>query len=107
MFHLIWDEISKAGYEKSLNSGLVLTGGGAQLEGMSEIAEQIFDLPIRRGVPVGVGGLADHVSNPAFATAVGLVLYAARHRGPATSSAGGGALTRVMGRLKTVFREFF
>ena len=107
MFHLIWDEISKAGYEKSLNSGLVLTGGGSQLEGMSEIAEQIFDLPIRRGVPVGVGGLADHVSNPAFATAVGLVLYAARHRSPVTSSAGGGALTRVMGRLKTVFKEFF
>jgi cell division protein FtsA len=107
MFHLIWDEISKAGYEKSLNSGLVLTGGGAQLEGMSEIAEQIFDLPIRRGVPVGVGGLADHVSNPAFATAVGLVLYAARHRGPAVSTSGGGALTRVMGRLKTVFKEFF
>ena len=107
MFHLIWDEISKAGYEKSLNSGLVLTGGGAQLEGMSEIAEQIFDLPIRRGVPVGVGGLADHVSNPAFATAVGLVLYAARHRGPAASTSGGGALTRVMGRLKTVFKEFF
>jgi cell division ATPase FtsA len=75
MFHLIWDEISKAGYEKSLNSGLVLTGGGAVLEGMSEIAEQIFDLPIRRGLPVGVGGLADHVSNPAYATAVGLVLY--------------------------------
>jgi cell division protein FtsA len=107
MFHLIWDEINKAGYEKSLNSGLVLTGGGAQLEGMSEIAEQIFDLPIRRGLPVGVGGLADHVSNPAFATAVGLVLYAARHRTTATSSVGGGALTRVMGRLKTVFREFF
>ena len=107
MFHLIWDEISKAGYEKSLNSGLVLTGGGAQLEGMSEIAEQIFDLPIRRGVPVGVGGLADHVSNPAFATAVGLVLYASRHRGPTTSAAGGGALTRVMGRLKMVFKEFF
>jgi cell division protein FtsA len=107
MFHLIWDEISKAGYEKSLNSGLVLTGGGSQLDGMSEIAEQIFDLPIRRGVPVGVGGLADHVSNPAFATAVGLVLYAARHRTTAASTAGGGALTRVMGRLKTVFREFF
>jgi cell division protein FtsA len=107
MFHLIWDEISKAGYEKSLNSGLVLTGGGAQLEGMSEIAEQIFDLPIRRGTPAGVGGLADHVSNPAFATAVGLVMYASRHRTPVTSLAGGGALTRVMGRLKTVFKEFF
>ena len=82
IFHLVWDEISKAGYEKSLNSGLVLTGGGAQLDGMSEIAEQIFDLPIRRGSPVGVGGLADHVANPAYATAVGLVLYAARHRAP-------------------------
>ena len=98
---------SKAGYEKSLNSGLVLTGGGAQLEGMSEIAEQIFDLPIRRGTPVGVGGLADHVSNPSFATAVGLVLYAARHRTPVAVNVGGGALTRVMGRLKTVFKEFF
>jgi cell division protein FtsA len=106
MFHLIWDEISKAGYEKSLNSGLVLTGGGAVLDGMSEIAEQIFDLPIRRGLPVGVGGLADHVSNPAYATAVGLVLYGARHRSP-VAAGGGGALTRVMGRLRTVFKEFF
>ena len=80
LFHLAWDEISKAGYEKSLNSGLVLTGGGAVLDGLSEIAEQIFDLPMRRGMPAGVGGLADHVSNPACATAVGLVLYAHRHR---------------------------
>ena len=85
----------------------MLTGGGAVLEGMSEISEQIFDLPIRRGAPTGVGGLADHVSNPAYATAVGLVLYAARHRGSNAASSGGGALTRVMGRLRTVFKEFF
>ena len=45
IFHLVWDEIRRAGYEKSLNSGIVLTGGGAILEGMPEIAEQIFDLP--------------------------------------------------------------
>ena len=49
------------------------------LEGMAEIAEQIFDLPIRRGAPAGVGGLADHVNSPAFATAVGLVMYAHRN----------------------------
>lgn len=107
IFHLAWDEISKAGYEKSLNSGLVLTGGGAMLDGMSEIAEQIFDLPIRRGVPAGVGGLADHVANPACATAVGLVLYAQQHRIPEAARAGGGALTRMVGRLRTVFKEFF
>jgi len=52
-------------------------------------------------------GLADHVSNPAYATSVGLVLYAARHRGPSAAAVGGGALTRVMGRLRTVFKEFF
>ena len=107
IFHLVWDEISKAGYEKSLNSGIVLTGGSAILEGMSEIAEQIFDLPIRRSSPTGVGGLADHVANPAYATAVGLALYAERHRRPETVRVGGGALTRMVGRLRTVFKEFF
>jgi len=107
IFHLVWDEISKAGYEKSLNSGLVLTGGGAVLDGMSEIAEQIFDLPIRRGSPVGVGNMADHVSNPAYASAVGLVLYAHRNRASEGSRAGGSAFTRMVGRLRTVFKEFF
>src|SRR6187200_2296341 len=92
IFHLVWDEIRRAGYEKSLNSGIVLTGGGAILEGMPEIAEQIFDLPIRRGLPVGIGGLADHVSSPVFATPVGLVLYAHRNRVPSGLGSGSGAL---------------
>jgi len=107
IFHLVWDEISKAGYEKSLNSGLVLTGGGAILDGMSEIAEQIFDLPIRRGWPTGVGGLADHVANPVYATAVGSVVYAERHRASDGMRTGGSAITRMVGRLRTVFKEFF
>ena len=108
IFHLVWDEIRRAGYEKSLNSGIVLTGGGAILEGMPEIAEQIFDLPIRRGAPTGIGGLADHVGSPAYATAVGLVLYGQRHRVvDAARSTGMGAFGRVAGRLKGLFREFF
>ncbi len=108
IFHLVWDEIRRAGYEKSLNSGIVLTGGGAILEGMPEIAEQIFDLPIRRGSPAGVGGLADHVSSPAYATAVGLVLYAQGHVVMDTvRTTGVGAFSRVAGRLKGLFREFF
>jgi cell division protein FtsA len=106
--HQVWDEIRRAGYEKSLNSGIVLTGGGAILEGMPELAEQIFDLPIRRGLPVGVGGLADHVCNPEFATAVGLVLYAQRnHMGEAGRMVGAGAFGRVAGRLRGLFKEFF
>jgi cell division protein FtsA len=108
IFHLVWDEIRRAGYEKSLNSGIVLTGGGAILEGMPEIAEQIFDLPIRRGAPTGVGGLADHVGSPAFATPVGLVTYGQRNQiGEATRTAGVGAFSRVAGRLRGLFREFF
>jgi cell division protein FtsA len=108
IFHLVWDEIRRAGYEKSLNSGIVLTGGASILEGMPEIAEQIFDLPIRRGAPSGIGGLADHVSSPAFATAVGLAMYAQRNMtadGP--SAVGVGAFSRVADRLRLMFREFF
>lgn len=80
LFHKVWDEIQRAGYENSLHSGIVLCGGGALLEGMAEIAEQIFDLPIRCGRPAGVGGLADHVDSPVFATGVGLVKHAHRRQ---------------------------
>lgn len=108
IFHLVWDEIRRAGYEKSLNSGIVLTGGGSILEGMPEIAEQIFDLPIRRGCPAGVGGLADHVNSPTFATVVGLVLYGHRNFvGETQRMVGAGAFVRVAGRLRGLFKEFF
>jgi cell division protein FtsA len=108
IFHLVWDEIRRAGYEKALNSGIVLTGGGAILEGMPEIGEQIFDLPIRRGAPVGVGGLADHVNSSTFATSVGLALYGHRnHVVEAPRLVGVGALGRVAGRLRGLFKEFF
>ena len=108
IFHQLWDEIRRAGYERSLNSGIVLTGGGSILDGMPEIADQIFDLPMRRGCPVGVGGLTDHVNNPAFATAVGLVMYARRNqRIEYNRSVGVGTLSRVAGRLRGLFKEFF
>jgi len=108
IFHLVWDEIRRAGYEKALNSGIVLAGGGAILEGLPEIAEQIFDLPIRRGCPSGVSGLVDHVSSPAFAAAVGLALYAHRNRAePLMRRSSFGPVSRVVGRLGRVFREFF
>jgi cell division protein FtsA len=105
--HLLWDEIRKAGFERSLNSGIVLTGGGAMLDGMAEIAEQIFDLPVRRGSPDGIGGLADHVHSPAFGTSVGLVMYAHRNAQLEPSRVGAGAIGRFTGRLRTLFKDFF
>lgn len=75
IFRLVDGDIKRMGYEKSLNSGIVLTGGTALLDGLEEVAEEIFDLPVRRGDPSGVGGLVDRVSTPDFATPVGLILF--------------------------------
>ena len=108
IFHLLWDEIRRAGYENALNAGIVLTGGSSVLEGTAEIGEQIFDLPIRVRSPSEIGGLADHAQSPQFATAVGLVMYAHRNYFPQPSGlVGAGALSRVAGRLRGLFREFF
>jgi cell division protein FtsA len=75
IFRLVDGDIKRMGYEKSLNSGLVITGGTALLDGLEEVAEEIFDLPVRRGDPNYIGGLIDRVSTPDYATAVGLILY--------------------------------
>jgi len=75
IFRLVDNDIKRMGYEKSLNSGVVLSGGTALLDGLEEVAEEIFDLPVRQGDPTGVGGLMDRVSTPDYATSVGLILY--------------------------------
>jgi cell division protein FtsA len=75
IFRLVDNDIKRMGYEKSLNSGIVLTGGTALLEGLEEVAEEIFDLPVRRGDPSGIGGLAERVSTPDYAASVGLILF--------------------------------
>jgi cell division protein FtsA len=75
IFRLVDNDIKRMGYEKSLNSGVVFTGGTALLDGLEEVAESVFDLPVRRGDPAGIGGLVDRVSTPDYATAVGLILY--------------------------------
>ncbi|MCK9362594.1 MAG: cell division protein FtsA [Syntrophales bacterium] len=72
-------EISRSGCEDILAAGIVLTGGGSILEGIPELAEQIFNMPVRRGLPLGIGGLTDIVNSPQYATGVGLVLYAGRN----------------------------
>ena len=80
IFSLIQREIIKSGYEDLLASGVVLTGGSTLLTGMQELAEMIFDLPVRKGIPKGFGGLLDVVSSPIYATGVGLILYGAKNQ---------------------------
>ena len=72
---LVRQELVKAGLEGRMPSGVVLTGGCAALEGLQELAEEIFEVPVRIGVPSRVGGLQDVVRSPMYATAVGLVRF--------------------------------
>jgi cell division protein FtsA len=72
---LLKREIDQSGYADHLAAGVVLTGGCANMEGIAELGEQIFNMPTRIGVPLGVTGLSDSVADPIFATGVGLILY--------------------------------
>ena len=76
LFTLVQDELRRSGYEEMIAAGVVLTGGSAKMEGAVELAEEIFHVPVRLGVPQFVGGLVDVVRNPLHATGVGLLLYA-------------------------------
>jgi cell division protein FtsA len=108
IFGLVQDEIKRSGYDKSIAAGLVLTGGGSILEGIPEIAEQLFDLPVRRASPAGIGGLADVVASPQYATAIGLLLYGAKHRTvkrrpPAHET----LIPRLAGRVREMIGQIF
>lgn len=78
IFDLVLREIRRVGYEGKLSAGAVITGGTSQLRGMPDAAERVLDLPVRRGVPVGVTGFRDIVGKPMFSTGVGLILHAHR-----------------------------
>lgn len=78
IFELVQQELRSSGYEDLLASGLVVTGGTTDIEGIVEFAEEVTGLPVRRGTPQGIGGLTDVVRSPIYATAVGLLLYSRR-----------------------------
>jgi len=80
IFEMIKNELQRSGYQELVAAGIVMTGGSSLLDGMIELAEDIFDMPVRLGRPHGVGGLADVVSSPMYATGVGLILYGQRYR---------------------------
>ena len=106
IFTLIQREVYRAGMEKIITSGVVLTGGSSLLDGGVEIAESIFNLPARLGKPRGISGLVDVVNNPMYATAVGLVLYGARNQ-PAKKFRirDTNIFNRIMTRMKRWFKD--
>ena len=75
IFTLALRELQKNHYLDTLGAGIVLTGGCSQMHGAAELAEQVFGMPVKIGIPKGFGGLVDAVATPAHATGVGLVQY--------------------------------
>lgn len=105
IFLLARSEIDE--YMDMLTTGIVLTGGGAMLDGAVELAGEVFELPVQLGVPKGVQGLTEGISSPAYATSVGLVLYGMERSAQEDLSGGEkGPLGRLWKKIKEWWREF-
>ena len=103
IFTLVARDLARAGLEDAPAAGVVVTGGTAIMDGVPELAGQVFDLPVRRGTPEGVGGLGDVVQSPSFATAVGPALYGIRTDGAAFDGGDGRGVARVWEWVKELF----
>ncbi len=102
LFTLIQAELRRSGYEDMVPAGIVLTGGTSKMEGVVELAEEIFHMPVRVGYPQAVQGLNDIVRNPIYATGAGLLLYGLDHneQSGAGSSRAAAPGENWLGRLK-------
>ena len=108
LFNLIREELRRSGFEEMIAAGIVLTGGSARMEGAIELAEEIFHVPVRLGLPGQVRGLVDAVRSPIYATGVGLLLYARENSAPASRAAAlGGNVVGVLERMKSWFKGNF
>jgi len=108
LFTLIQAELRRSGYEELIAAGIVLTGGTAKMEGVVELAEEIFHMPVRLAAPQGVTGLAEIVKNPIYSTGVGLLLYAKRQlKEGGNEKRKNNKMTGLIGRMKDWFKENF
>ncbi len=107
IFQMLRAEVRRVGYDGLLPAGVVLTGGTALLPGIEEVARDVLNMPVRIGVPTGLGGLADAIDTPAYATCVGLVRWGFKRGGVApylVPQEQGWA--RIYNRFKSWLREF-
>jgi cell division protein FtsA len=105
---LIQAELRRSGYEDLVAGGVVLTGGSSKMEGLIDLAEEVFHMPVRLGIPQYVTGLVDVVRNPIHATGVGLLLFGHRNRAVRVPElSGNGGFKSVWNRMKSWFQGNF
>ncbi|WP_371373563.1 cell division protein FtsA [Thalassotalea aquiviva] len=108
LFELIQEEIKSSGLEDQIAAGIVLTGGTAKMEGVTEFAEEVFQMPVRIGLPLNIQGLTDYVNDASYSTVVGLLQYgleAATLKQAETTTAD--SVQGVFTRLKNWFKGEF
>jgi len=107
LFGLVREELRRSGFEEVIAAGIVLTGGSAKMEGAIELAEEVFHMPVRLGVPQAIAGLTDVVRNPIFSTGVGLLLYARDNALPARRGGSLGSAKTALERMRSWFQGNF
>jgi cell division protein FtsA len=107
LFSLVQKVLRESGYEELLSSGIVLTGGSSMMQGMTELGEEIFHMPVRIGMPRYQGGLADVVCNPRYATAMGLLQEGASQILQGRVSKQNGSMRAVFARMRDWFQRNF
>jgi len=108
LYSFVQAELRRVGFEDRLSSGIVITGGASLMPGMTDLAEEIFHMPVRLGLPRYVGGLAEVVKNPRYSTAVGLLILARQQMQKAPNHRGKeGGIGDVFGRMKSWFQNNF
>ncbi len=108
LLSLVQSELRRSGFEDLVAGGVVLTGGSAKMEGLIELAEEIFHMPVRLGMPQYVSGLVDVVRNPIHSTGVGLLLFGHRNRAARLRDVPGSAgFKGVWGRMRSWFQGNF
>ena len=103
LFTLVQAELRRSGFEDLIAAGIVLTGGTSKMEGVVELAEEIFHMPVKIGKPASVTGLTDIVRNPIYATAVGLLEYGATHTEEQSSAPQVDNVSGMVGKVKSWF----
>ncbi len=107
LYSLVQQVLRESGFEELLSSGVVLTGGSAVMQGMVELGEEIFHMPVRVGIPRYAGALAEVLRTPRYATAMGLLYEGAAQREQGKLSRQSGSVRAVLGRMREWFQRNF
>jgi cell division protein FtsA len=108
LYSLVQAELRRSGFEELLSSGIVITGGSASMQGMVELGEEVFHMPVRIGLPSYAAGLAEVIRNPRYSTGVGLLMAGlSQHQRNQIEKMQGGSLKQIVGRMKKWFETNF